>query len=138
MGSRMCACNHCVNNPNSAQQHLQCYRRTASGCFGCNKLVFALLLLLLMLQLQVEAVVDAPKTLTLDTRDLTFHKVALLSGSTAPAAAAVSEEKGSAEQSLQYVLAEKHPVSACLPTNTATGSFSLQNQHPLLSHLLLG
>jgi hypothetical protein len=78
---------------------------------------------LLLLQLQVEAVADAPKTLTLDTRDLTLHKVTLLSGSTAAAAAAaaVTEEKGSAEQSLQYVLAEKHQVSACLPTNTARG-----------------
>jgi hypothetical protein len=74
---------------------------------------------LLLLQLQVEAVADAPKTLTLDTRDLTLHKVKLLSGSPAAAAAApgaVVEEAGAtaAEQSLQYALAEKHPVSlAC-------------------------
>ena len=64
-----------------------------------------------VLQLHVEAVADAPKTLTLDTRDLTLHKVTLLSGTQA-AAAAVTEEKGAAEQSLQYALADKHPVSA--------------------------
>lgn len=73
----------------------------------------------MLLQLQVEAVADAPKTLTLDTRDLTLHKVTLLSGSPAAVAAApgaVVEEAGAAaaEQSLQYALAEKHPVSmAC-------------------------
>jgi hypothetical protein len=67
----------------------------------------------LLLQLQVEAVADAPKTLTLDTRDLTLYKVALLSGFTG---AAVTGKKGSAEQSLQYVLAEKHPVSPACPT----------------------
>lgn len=58
------------------------------------------------LQLQVEAVAEAPKTLTLDTRDLTLHKVTLLSG-TAPAA---EEGAAPAEQSLQYALADKHPV----------------------------
>jgi hypothetical protein len=65
------------------------------------------------LQLQVEAVADAPKTLTLDTRDLTLHNVTLLSGSGAPAAAAAAGVKESAggQQSLQYNLADKHPVS---------------------------
>jgi hypothetical protein len=57
------------------------------------------------MQLQVEALAAAPKTLTLDTRDLTLQKVTLLSG-TPPAAAA----EAAAEQSLQYALAEKHPV----------------------------
>lgn len=61
------------------------------------------------MQLQVEAVADAPRTLTLDTRGLTIHSVRLLSG--APAAAAVTEEKGAAAQSLQHVLADAHEVS---------------------------
>jgi hypothetical protein len=88
----------------------------------------------LLLQLQVEAVADAPKTLTLDTRDLTLHKVTLLSGSpaaVAAAAGAVVEEAGAhaAEQSLQYALADKHPVSkkhtALLPVPSRSRAASL-------------
>ena len=61
-------------------------------------------------QLQVEAVADAPKLLTLDTRDLTLHKVTLLN---TPAAAAADAEAGSTagtEQCLSYALAPKHEV----------------------------